>query len=212
LQNLGSQVPTLQGPGAAALPNAASPLLSAPVVLPRELRTDEIAALLASADEAVRLPMLLLFSGVDVQEAIALHGTDVDLEKNTLRIRGSSARELHLSEPLRTLLARDANSNDRLLWFSAADATEDAIDAQILSAAYDARLSSPAEVDAKCLRHTFIAFLVRQGIRFSDLQRIVGALPAQTLAGYALLSPTTSVQARDAIDPVLPAIRQATVV
>ena len=39
------------------------------------------------------------------------------------------------------------------------------------------------------LRHTCIAHLVRQGLRFSDLDRVAGPLPADALAAYAELSP-----------------------
>jgi len=185
-------------------------LLPQPPPLPRELRTEEMTALLAAADDPALLAMLLLLSGISVEEAIALRGSDIDPASGRLRIEGASARAIALSEPLRKLFAGRPQSEDRLLRTGGVPATEDTIDAQILCAAYDARLQSPAEVDAKCLRHSFIAYLVRQDIRFSDLQRLVGALPAQAVAAYASLSSTASAVPRDAIDPVLPAIRQFT--
>ena len=190
-----------------ALPDVAPPLLPQPAALPRNLGTEETAALLAAAENPALLAILLLLSGVDTEEAIALRGSDVDLGHATIRIEGEHAREIPIGDALRTHLAARSQSNERLLQ-PGPPMTEDAIDAWILSAAHDARLRSPAEIDAKCLRHTFIAFLVGQGIRFSDLQRLVGSLPAQAVAAYASLSPPESVTPFEAIDPVLPAIRQ----
>ena len=86
---------------------------------------------------------------------------------------------------------------------------EDEIDAQILCAAHDARLERAEEIDARCLRHTYIAYLVRQGIRFADLQRIVGALPAAVLGAYAKQSPAGPPAAWESIDPVFPSVRGA---
>ncbi|MEO8411373.1 MAG: hypothetical protein ABI478_12465 [Propionivibrio sp.] len=60
------------------------------------------------------------------------------------------------------------------------------------------------------LRHTYVAFLVRQGIRFADLGQIVGRLSAQALASYQGLSPAGPRQPAEAIDRVLPALRRMT--
>ena len=57
------------------------------------------------------------------------------------------------------------------------------------------------------LRHTYVAFLVRQGIRFADLARLVGPIPPEELAAYGALAPTGPRVAIDAIERVLPALR-----
>jgi polysaccharide biosynthesis transport protein len=49
---------------------------------------------------------------------------------------------------------------------------------------------------------------VRQGIRFSDLARIVGALPAEVTAAYGALLPAGNRRTLDQTDPVIPALRQ----
>jgi polysaccharide biosynthesis transport protein len=193
---------------AAPLAHASPALLAEPHKLPRELRSEEIGALLGAAEPPVLLAIALLLSGLDSDEALALRTSDIDLAGGTIRAAGERAREIALSEPLRKLLARAGGADERLVPFGDAHSPAETLDAQILCAAHDARLQAPGAVDAACLRHTFIAFLVRQGIRFSDLQRIVGALPAPLLSAYVALSPSASTTAREAIDPVPPALRQ----
>lgn len=54
---------------------------------------------------------------------------------------------------------------------------------------------------------TCIAYLVGQGLRFADLDRIVGPLPADVLAGYAGFAPPGQRRKIEEIDPVMPALR-----
>lgn len=58
-----------------------------------------------------------------------------------------------------------------------------------LCAAHDAGIERAAKVTPVCLRHTYVAVLVRQGIRFADLTSLVGPLPTEALAAYSALSP-----------------------
>ena len=58
------------------------------------------------------------------------------------------------------------------------------------------------------IRHTFISYLVRQGIRFSDLARVVGTLPAEVTAAYGALLPPGSRRSFDQTDSIIPALRQ----
>jgi hypothetical protein len=50
-------------------------------------------------------------------------------------------------------------------------------------AALDAGLAGAAGISAEALRHTGIAWLVRQGLRFSELAGLVGRPSAEALAG-----------------------------
>ena len=56
------------------------------------------------------------------------------------------------------------------------------------------------------LRHTYIAFLVRQGIRFADLARIVGKLPGALLAAYSGLAPEGARMTLEAINVAFPSL------
>jgi hypothetical protein len=82
--------------------------------------------------------------------------------------------------------------------------TPGTVSAQILSAAHDAGIDGVTDVTSDCLRHTYVAFLVRQGIRFADLTHIVGHLPAAALGAYSALSPPGPLLPRDAINVIYP--------
>jgi succinoglycan biosynthesis transport protein ExoP len=56
------------------------------------------------------------------------------------------------------------------------------------------------------LRHTYIIFLVRQGIRLSDLSKITGDMPPAILAGYTAFSPPGSGMPLDSVERTYPAL------
>jgi integrase len=186
---------------------ATSPaLLAQQPTFPRELNPDEVAALVQASDDDTRLAVLLLVSGISLDEALALRGSDVDLAGGVLRVGGESGRDVPLPENLRALLAVRTvpASPGLLLGHPDRPATHDTVGAQILSAAHDAGIENVVDVSSDGLRHTYVAFLVRQGIRFADLTRIVGRLPAEVLGAYSALSPRGSRLPREAINVVYP--------
>jgi succinoglycan biosynthesis transport protein ExoP len=135
--------------------------------------------------------MGLLLSGVTLDEALELRWSDVDLARGTLRAGGESGRELYLGGALRRLLetAPKVPGSEMLMRTAGRPATRDSVDAQVLGAAHDAAIEDAPQVTSACLRHTYIAFLMRQGIRFADLTRLVGPLPAEAISAYSALSP-----------------------
>ena len=64
-----------------------------------------------------------------------------------------------------------------------------------------------AGISAEALRHTGIAWLVRQGQRFSELAGLVGRPSAEALAGYADLAPDGPKRGLAEIEPLMPALR-----
>ena len=98
-------------------------------------------------------------------------------------------------------------ASDPLLGQGGRAATRESIDAQILCAAHDAGLEDPANVNADCLRHTYVAYLVRQGIRFADLTSLVGELPAELLGAYTTFAPPGPRVARERIETSYPGVR-----
>ena len=194
--------------GALAAGNPA--LLTAPVALPRQLDDDEVRLLLDAAGGRTRILITLLLSGLTPEEVMALRRSDLDLGSDTVRLGGASPRELKLPHPVAVALAAVADTPSERLIEPHANVDERAtMDAELLCAAHDAALDVPAEVTASALRHTYIVFLVRQGIRFADLSRIIGPLPVDVLAAYSSMAGSGSRRSIDAVDLVHPAIRQA---
>jgi len=204
-------------PAAVALPRPAPAVLEAPdqallpqrPLLPRELGGEEVDAVVRGADHDTRIAILLLLQGVAPEELIEIGWTDLDLERRVLRVRGESPRELRISAALeRELAIAPAASGDLVVPARGGRpaALED-VATGLLYAAHDAGIERPSEITPAALRHTYIAFLVRQGIRFADLARVTGRLPADALARYGDLAPAGPRAAFDAIELVLPALR-----
>lgn len=207
--------PGLAGPGPAldALAHPPPPGSAAAAALlaraqPRELQPRELQALLAAASPDNLGPLAFLLYGLTAEELASLRGGHVDRAAEALQVPGAAARTLPLPQPLLALAGTpDAALAAAPLFPNAQGAALLAEDlASVVAAtAYDAQLDQPETVTPEALRHTYIAYLVRQGLRFSELPRLVGRLPAETLNGLAPLAPTERVGA-DAVQRVLPAV------
>ncbi len=171
-----------------------TPLLThALATLPRELTPDECAALLRDADRDTGGAVALLLCGVSPAEAIALRGQDLDPATGTLRIGAGtgSGREVQLGAGALRLFERKPGDADLPLLRgpSGGGATLESLEAQLLCAAHDAGLERVQQVSAAAVRHSYIAYLVRQGARFADLTGWVGPLDADLLMAYSALAP-----------------------
>ncbi|MET0918863.1 MAG: tyrosine-type recombinase/integrase [Burkholderiales bacterium] len=202
---------TLGWQEASAIPLAARApaLLQQAPTFPRELSPDEVASLVQGSDDDSRLAVLLLLSGVSPDEALALRWSDVDLAGNRIHVGGGAARDVALHDSLRAPFAARAAAarSEFVLGQQDRPASRDTVNAQLLCGAHDAGIENAIDVTPDCLRHTYVAFLVRQGIRFADLTRLVGQLPAEVLGAYSTLSPTGSRVPQEAINVVFPAFR-----
>jgi polysaccharide biosynthesis transport protein len=210
--------PVPVGLGAAAAPH---PLLApeiarlpAPDPPPRELTDAEIAALLRAANDDGRLVVTSLLSGLSAEEIVALAWDQIDLDAGTIRMSGESPRTLPLNDPLRRLLtarrASEPQAEGTVLLDPGPSGDPLPIDdvrSLVMYAAYDAGLDGADDVTLRTLRHTYLAYLLRQGIRFADIGRIVGRLPQQELTAYMRFAPSQPRLPLEQIDLILPALR-----
>jgi site-specific recombinase XerD len=74
-------------------------------------------------------------------------------------------------------------------------------------AAYDAGIDGADEVTLRTLRHTYLVYLLQQGIRFADIGRIVGRLPQEELSAYTRFAPSQPRLPLEQIELTLPALR-----
>ena len=188
--------------------------LASPEPPPRVLSEAEVTALFDAASEEAKLAVTALLTGIDAEELVALEWGDVDFDAALLHLRGAGARDLPLGEPLRTLLRRRRQHRPQpeaggpvLTRPDGGAAAPEEIGRLILYAAYDAGLEQPDEVTAAALRHTYIAFLLQQGVRAADIEAIVGRIPqADLVAQMRLHSPSVRRPLAE-IDRVFPALR-----
>jgi succinoglycan biosynthesis transport protein ExoP len=185
--------------------------LPAPEPPPRELDDAEIAALIANASDDLRLAATALLMGLSPVEIVALSRDQIDFASGTITVGGDVPRTLRLEEPLAALLKQPNGEapgtaatilhNDQ-----GESLTTDDLNRLVLYGAYDAGLDRPQEITSATLRRTYLSFLLRQGIRAADIDRIAGHVPQEEMLAHMQ---TTSPRARlpleqiDCIHPVL---------
>jgi len=173
---------------------------------PRELSEQEIRALLDAAPIKGRQLIAVLLCGLSLEEASALTEADIDLEHRQITAGRDALRTLSMPPALHDLFA---DYTPLPAWRQDASLDTDDLDALIACAAVDSGLPRPEDIDAEAIRHSYLAYLVRRGLRLSELERVVGPLPAKVLAWYGRLSPPGPGLRAEDIPLTHPALRTA---
>ena len=148
----------------------------------RELSLVEVEALWAAAAPEDRLLIALLLSGMTFDEIANLRPDAFDWDRGLIDVKVDHARPLPIAPKLAELVGHfEADPG----LFSGPHG----IVARIAQLPYSAGLADPASVDTRALRHTYICFLVRQGVKFDELQRIVGGLDPNEMQQYSDMMP-----------------------
>jgi polysaccharide biosynthesis transport protein len=192
-----------------ALPMTPEPLPAAQLTGPlRELATSEVAALWNSATREGRLAVAALFTGLTLEELATLQWSDVDMSEGRLKLR--QTHRLHLIRaPFTQELEARSSMRDRggAVASTAASAALTSADLAglIAAAAHDAGIDHAENIDAHTLRHTYIGYLVRQGLRLSELEDIVGPVTPASFLHLRTLSPPGPGRHAAEINAVFPA-------
>lgn len=156
----------------AALQSPATDTLSA---LPREFATSEVQALLARCDANTRGYAALLLNGLSPYELPLLHVGCFDQHRQQLSVEGANRRSIDFSEMHWTLTADVRQQLDS----GQPPQPVAEINQRLEQAATDAGIAQPASANALALWHSYLLFLVRQGIDAGSLTQRVGSLPAE---------------------------------
>jgi succinoglycan biosynthesis transport protein ExoP len=169
----------------------------------RELSVHQLRILLNASNLKGKQVISLLLSGLTLDEAASLKAEQLDQEKATLAVTGSAPRTLPIHRALTALFAQ---SGDRPVWDTGNAASTDDLAAALLCAAVDSGLPNPGEISAEAIRHSYIAYLVRQGLRLSDLEHITGYLEPAVISNYSSYSPPQQGRGIDDIELLHPAL------
>lgn len=147
-------------------------------VLPRELAVAEVDALMGVIEPTTAAYATLLLSGVSPYELPLLHAGCFNDDQRQIGIPGAGRREIVVStrawQRLQDILG-DLDGARMSLPVAQ-------IDSHLRAGAQDARLADPGSVNALALWHTYVVFLIRQGVDASALAQRVGAVPPEVLA------------------------------
>jgi hypothetical protein len=103
-----------------------------------------------------------------------------------IHVGGKSPRSVPLSGALKSFLME---SKGRAVWNPGDLETRVDLSAALVCAAVDSGLPDPQEITAEAIRHSYIAYLVRQGLRLSELEQITGHLEPSVISSYSAYSP-----------------------
>jgi polysaccharide biosynthesis transport protein len=207
------QQAALAGPGPTPMPRlGAAPGQSfTATALPPPLQLlsqAEATALLMACTGPARLLCALGLMGLSVDEALQVRPRDLDAGSLQLQVTGAWARQLPLPAWLARTLPEGGDADQVALHDAAGQAlTADDVAAMVISAALDAQLAQAPTLDWEALRNTAIDWLVGQGLRYSDLPKLVGRVDAQRL--QRLSSRHGEAQRRDptAVELLMPALQ-----
>ncbi len=183
---------------------------------PRELLQEEVAGILHNASPNVALFVHMLLRGISPQEAIGLRGQHVDTEAKVLRVGAANTqeglREIPLDSYFHQLLVAGfkvtpavdgqtllSNGNGGPLGLPN-------LAAELLYAAHDAGIDQPSEVTPDALRHTAAAFLARQGVRLTDMAKVMGEMNVEQAALYSAMAPSGKRLGLDEVQRLMPAV------
>ena len=187
-------------PDVPAVPGGATAALAGPS--PRELSVLELEAMLKAAGPAERQLLILLLSGLSPEELASLGSEAVDMEAGRIQAGGEKARIIELPPQVLELLRQ---TGPVPAWDIPADVR--ALSKRLTLVAVDAGIPSPEQADAWAVRHSHIVFLVRQGLRMSELPRLVGPLSTAEMTFYSRFSPAEPGRPLAEIVQVHPALR-----
>jgi succinoglycan biosynthesis transport protein ExoP len=195
-----------------ALPLQHQSLPSPPDPIQRELSIAEVYALWEAATNDGRLALASLFSGMTLNELAALNWSGVDLQRRNVAA-GPTQRLQPITAPFAQEL--EAKRQERIDSDAVAATSlgqpysvED-LEGLIAAAAYDAGLQQSEAIDSNTVRHTYISFLVRQGVRLSELELVVGPMPPASFLYYRNLSSGGVALPLTALDRVFPTFKGA---
>ncbi|MDH3889206.1 MAG: site-specific integrase, partial [Gammaproteobacteria bacterium] len=190
-------------PGAQAAVALAHPLT-------RELTVSEVLLLLEMSDAKSRLLMTLLLSGLRDDELLAMKTGDIDLDAAALFVGGASERKLAIDSDIAAVIQKclpEKQPADTAVFSDGRGATlnEQDLGALLSCAAHDAGLANPDEVSLQVLRHTYLAYLVRRGVKLSELARVAGDMSPSEMADYKTYSPPGTGVTLDSVERSYPA-------
>lgn len=156
-----------------ALPEHAEPARGDLPILPRELAASEVKGLVGCCDAETRGYAALLLNGVSPYELPLLHAGSFDDRTRQIAVTGANRRDISVSESLwRQFAPVRAQLEDAHAAMPVAE-----LDQRLQRAADAAGIAESTQVTALALWHSYVLYLIRQGIDWGSLTHRVGTLP-----------------------------------
>ena len=168
-------------------------------LLPPHLDVRTISTLITNAETETRGYLSLLLSGVNPAELEKLNSRCFSDSDNTITVPGDNARKLQIDfeawrnfDQVRNVI--DQASSIPLL---------QKLDINLVNIARDARIENPGSINTLVIWHSYVIYLLEQGIDDDTLFQIVGRLPAAVVNQLHTFLPAEPVAQFDLTHPGL---------
>ncbi len=198
-ENLAGLPPVMQTP---QLPGRPS-ILPLEQSMPEELTDSDLHLFWQQSTARGKQLIGILLSGISIDEAALIETQHIDLQLNTIDIQGDHSRTIEISEGLAELFRQSKN---RPAWQSSCGGNVEDLVALLACLATDADMDSH-RFSNQALRHSYLLYLVRQGVKLSELADQVGYISPSALTVYRAQSPQGAGKVIGEIDRVHPLLK-----
>lgn len=153
----------------------------------KKISEANVKLLLDHGDNNTQQLILLLLSGLSLEEIESLGIEQVNLELSTIHLYGQNSRVIPVGGRLHKKL-NDALQSGQL-WQAKEQLSVEDMNAMLYCSAVDIGFDNLEQPLSEILRKSYIIYLVEQGLRLTELVKIIGQTTPVELAGYAAFSP-----------------------
>jgi len=172
--------------------------------LEKEFSTEQLRIVYQTSSLKGRQLLALLLTGLTLEESTLIERDDFDFPNHQLAITGATPRVITVPAIIHSLFE---HSSPCPLWKSTTKATAKELAALLTCMANDAGIPDPEEFSAEAIRHSYIIYLLQQGLRLQDLEQILGHINPVTLSRYRIFSQPGSNPTLSEINLVHPALK-----
>ena len=172
--------------------------------LEKDFSTEQLRIVYQTSSLKGRQLLALLLTGLTLEEATLIELDDFDFPNHQLAITGATPRVITVPSIIHSLFE---HSSPCPLWKNTPKATAKELAALLVCMANDAAIPDPEEFTAEAIRHSYIIYLLQQGLRLQDLEQILGHINPVTLSRYRIYSQPGSNLTPTEIDLLHPAIK-----
>ena len=147
----------------------------------REYSAFELQDLFLASDLKGRQIIGLLLSGLTLDETASLRGDQIDLEMSTITVFGNVLRAISVAPPLKALLTQGELCP---VWDNIKPMSFMEMNIVLFHSALKASFDEPKTVTAETIRHTYIIYLLKQGLSLKQLRWVVGYIEPEILPYY----------------------------
>lgn len=170
----------------------------------KELSIDTLNTLLDASDVNARQLISLLLSGLNLNEISQLNKECFDFSKDILNIKGINQRTIPLNPALKSLFE---NTDPCPVWKKSEAVSVDTLEAILVYASADAGFTHAQKISAELISNAYILYLVKEGLRLSELEQIVGYIDPTELSKFTPYSPAIKGMSVADINTIHPSLR-----